>query len=65
MTNEQANSQTDSQEIGRAYEQGKASAVKAGLSAKVVADLPSDPEMREHLEENQRQDGYPGSCGGV
>ncbi|EPD92728.1 MULTISPECIES: hypothetical protein [unclassified Paenibacillus] len=30
---------------------------------KLTADLPGDPEMREHLDEMRANDGYPGSCG--
>ncbi|MDF2958404.1 MAG: hypothetical protein K0S39_139 [Paenibacillus sp.] len=30
---------------------------------KLVADLPGDEEMREHLDEMQQNDGFPGSCG--
>ncbi len=30
---------------------------------KLVAELPGDEEMREHLEKMKRNDGYPGSCG--
>ncbi|WP_179223786.1 hypothetical protein [Paenibacillus tyrfis] len=30
---------------------------------KLVAEMPGDEEMREHLEEMKRNDGYPGSCG--
>ncbi|MFS0839119.1 hypothetical protein [Paenibacillus sp. 1P03SA] len=30
---------------------------------KLTADLPGDPEMREHLDEMRENDGYPGSCG--
>lgn len=29
---------------------------------KLVADLPSDDEMREHLDEMKENDGYQGSC---
>jgi hypothetical protein len=29
---------------------------------KLVADLPSDEEMREHLDEWMENDGHPGSC---
>jgi hypothetical protein len=31
--------------------------------AQLTADLPGDPEMREHLDEMRANDGYPGSCG--
>ncbi|MFC0213137.1 hypothetical protein ACFFK0_11845 [Paenibacillus chartarius] len=31
--------------------------------AKLVADIPGDEEMREHLEETMHGDGYPGACG--
>ncbi|MEF3302172.1 hypothetical protein [Paenibacillus sp. GYB003] len=44
-------------------EQGKAP--DAGLTAKVVADMPEDEKMRERLEEHKQNDGFPGSCGGV
>jgi hypothetical protein len=30
---------------------------------KLVADMPEDAEMREHLEETKANDGYEGSCG--
>jgi hypothetical protein len=30
---------------------------------KVVAEMPDDEEMREHLQEMKEHDGYPGSCG--
>jgi hypothetical protein len=30
--------------------------------AKMVADLPGDDEMREHLDEMMQNDGFPGSC---
>lgn len=29
---------------------------------KLVADLPTDDEMREHLDELKENDGYQGSC---
>jgi hypothetical protein len=32
-------------------------------AVKLVADLPGDEEMREHLDEQIAKDGYPGSCG--
>jgi hypothetical protein len=31
--------------------------------AQLVADLPDDEEMREHLDEMKANDGYQGSCG--
>jgi hypothetical protein len=30
---------------------------------KLVADIPGDEEMREHLDEMKANDGYEGSCG--
>lgn len=30
---------------------------------KLVADMPEDEEMREHLDEMKANDGYEGSCG--
>lgn len=30
--------------------------------AKLVADLPGDDEMREHLDETKENDGFSGSC---
>jgi hypothetical protein len=30
--------------------------------AKLVADIPGDDVMREHLDEMMKNDGYPGSC---
>lgn len=30
---------------------------------KVVAEMPNDDEMREGLEEQKKNDGYPDSCG--
>jgi hypothetical protein len=30
--------------------------------AKMVADLPGDDEMREHLDDMTQNDGSPGSC---
>lgn len=30
--------------------------------AKLVADMPGDEEMREHLDEMKESDGFPGSC---
>ncbi|WP_193394434.1 hypothetical protein [Paenibacillus sp. A3] len=35
----------------------------ASGKVKLVAEMPGDEEMREHLEEMKRNDGYPGSCG--
>ncbi|WP_200961509.1 hypothetical protein [Paenibacillus sp. Soil522] len=32
---------------------------------KIVAEMPEDPEIREHLKEMQENDGYKGSCGGL
>jgi len=32
-------------------------------SAKIVAEMPDDAQMREQLHERQLNDGYPGSCG--
>lgn len=29
---------------------------------KLVADMPQDEDMREHLDEMKANDGYPGSC---
>jgi hypothetical protein len=34
-----------------------------GPAAKVVAEAPADQEIREHLEEARKNDGFPGSCG--
>lgn len=31
-------------------------------AVKLVADIPGDEEMREHLDEMMQTDGYPGSC---
>jgi len=30
---------------------------------KLVAEMPGDREMQEHLQEMKENDGYPGSCG--
>lgn len=32
---------------------------------KIVAEMPEDQEVREHLKEMQENDGYKGSCGGL
>lgn len=32
---------------------------------KIVAEMPEDSEIREHLKEMQENDGYNGSCGGL
>lgn len=32
---------------------------------KIVAEMPEDSEIREHLKEMQENDGYKGSCGGL
>lgn len=32
-------------------------------TVKIVAEMPGDDEMRNNLEEWQKNDGYPGSCG--
>jgi hypothetical protein len=32
-------------------------------SVKLVADMPEDEEIREHLDEIKSNDGYQGSCG--
>lgn len=32
---------------------------------KIVAEMPEDQEIREHLKEMQENDGYKGSCGGL
>ncbi|WP_197479924.1 hypothetical protein [Paenibacillus swuensis] len=29
----------------------------------IVAEMPDDEEMRDHLDEMKRNDGYEGSCG--
>ncbi|HUC92132.1 MAG TPA: hypothetical protein VMS09_08905 [Paenibacillus sp.] len=38
-------------------------AVKPGNTAKVVAEMPDDNEMRSNLQQQKENDGYPGSCG--
>lgn len=37
----------------------------AANQVKIVAEMSTDEEMREGLEEQKMNDGYPGSCGGV
>jgi hypothetical protein len=32
-------------------------------TAKIVAEMPGDDEMRDRLQEMKEHDGYPGSCG--
>ncbi|MBB6678110.1 hypothetical protein H4Q31_12450 [Cohnella lubricantis] len=36
---------------------------EAKQTGKVVAEMPGDDEMRSRLEQQKKNDGYPGSCG--
>jgi hypothetical protein len=36
-----------------------------GTKVKMVAERPEDEEIQANLEEMKKNDGYPGSCGGL